>query len=134
MSDPVAEVAAAFASYERALIAQDYEELDRWFWNDARVVRYGINEVQYGADAVAEWRRRSPHVGHDRTLQNITMTAFGADIVVVACEFYRPDAPGLGRQSQTWWRTGGGWRIVHAHVSMVDATTVERSGGRVNEI
>jgi hypothetical protein len=127
-SDVVEEVARAFARYEAALVAQDNAELDRWFWDDARVVRYGINELQYGHAAIAAWRPRSPHVGDDRTLRNTVVTALGPDHAIVATEFFRPGAAGLGRQSQTWARVDGSWKIVHAHVSVVDEATVERSG------
>jgi hypothetical protein len=35
--------------------------------------------------------------------------------------FERSSAPGkIGRQSQTWLRTAEGWRIVAAHVSLID--------------
>jgi len=37
--DAVAEVTALFEAYERALLANDVEAMDRTFWNDARVVR-----------------------------------------------------------------------------------------------
>ena len=49
-ADVVAEVAEAFARYEASLVAQDHAALDQWFWNDPRVVRYGIRELQYGHD------------------------------------------------------------------------------------
>jgi hypothetical protein len=126
--DVVAEVAEAFAQYERALVAQDHAELDGWFWADPRVVRYGIRELQYGHEAIAAWRPRSPHVGDDRTLQHTVITAFGPDHAIVATEFFRPGGPTIGRQSQTWARVADGWRVVHAHVSTVDPGTVDRAG------
>jgi hypothetical protein len=126
--DVVAEVTDAFERYERALIAQDHDELDRCFWADPRVVRFGIHELQYGHDAIAEFRRRAPHVGDDRTLRNTVVTAFGPDHAIVATEFSRPGGPTIGRQSQTWARLPDGWRIVHAHVSTLDDGTYERAG------
>ena len=126
--DVVAEVSAAFAAYEKALVDEDHEALDRWFWNDVRVVRFGIGEIQYGADAIAEWRRHMPPVGHDRTLRNTVVTSFGDDQAVVATEFSRPGSGSTGRQSQTWARLADGWRIVHAHVSTVPDAELERRG------
>jgi hypothetical protein len=126
--DVVSEVAEAFARYERALLDEDHAELRRSFWGDARVVRFGIAEVQYGPDAIAEWRRRAPHVGYDRTLHHTVITTFGADTAVVATEFGRPGAGTIGRQSQTWLRLPEGWRIVHAHVSVLNADDCERAG------
>ena len=126
--DVVAEVSAAFAAYEKALVDEDLDELDRWFWTDPRVVRFGIREVQYGPDAIAAWRRRMPAVGHDRTLRNTVVTAFGDDLAIVVTEFGRPGSAIVGRQSQTWARLDDGWRIVHAHVSTVPDVEVEWAG------
>jgi hypothetical protein len=127
-ADVVAEVSAAFVEYERALVAQDHAALDHWFWDDPRVVRYGIRELQYGHAAISAWRPRSPHVGDDRTLRNTVITAFGPDHAIVATEFLRPGGSAIGRQSQTWVRIDGTWRVVHAHVSVVDADGVDRGG------
>jgi len=126
--DVVAEVSSAFAAYEKALADEDHAELDRWFWADARVVRFGISEMQYGADAIAEWRRRMPPVGHDRALRNTVVTAFGSDFALVATEFSRPGSGVVGRQSQTWARLDDGWRIGHAHVSTLPDAEVEWAG------
>ena len=127
-ADVVAEVAEAFAQYERSLVAQDHAALDEWFWDDPRVVRYGIREVQYTHAAISAWRPRSPHVGDDRTLRNTVITTFGPDHAIVATEFFRPGGTVLGRQSQTWARLDAGWRVVHAHVSAVEETTIDRVG------
>jgi hypothetical protein len=127
-ADVVAEVAEAFASYEASLVAEDHAALDQWFWNDPRVVRYGIRELQYGHHEIAAWRPRSPHVGDDRTLRNTVITAFGPDHAIVATEFFRPGGTTVGRQSQTWARLTSGWHVVHAHVSVVDEVTVDRAG------
>jgi hypothetical protein len=35
-------------------------------------------------------------------------------------EFRRDGTPKVGRQSQTWVRTPAGWRVVAAHVSLID--------------
>jgi hypothetical protein len=35
-------------------------------------------------------------------------------------EFRREGSPRLGRQSQTWVRFPQGWRVVAAHVSLID--------------
>jgi Protein of unknown function (DUF3225) len=116
----VREVSEAFAAYERALVAERHAELDEWFWNDPRVVRFGIAEIQYGHDAIATWRPTSPHVGDDRELANTVITALGADVAMVATEFRRPGQSSIGRQSQVWARGDGAWRVVHAHVSVID--------------
>ena len=121
------EVRHCFVAYEAALVAQDHAALDAWFWDDPRVVRFGITDIQYGAQAVADWRTCSPHVG-DRTLRNVQVLPLGRDVAVVSTEFIRDDGLLLGRQSQIWARIDGQWRIAHAHVSSVDASTCEVTG------
>ena len=127
------EVRRCFFAYEAALVAQDHAALDAWFWDDPRVVRFGIGEIQYGARAVAEWRRASPHVGDDRTLHNVQVLALSADLAVVTTEFSNGDGPALGRQSQVWSRIDGQWRITHAHVSRVDRAACAVTGTPVSE-
>jgi hypothetical protein len=39
---------------------------------------------------------------------------------VANTEFYRTTTAKWGRQSQTWMRMPEGWRIVAAHVSLID--------------
>ena len=126
-----AEVRQCFDEYEAALVAQDHAALDAWFWDDPRVVRFGVTDIQYGARAVAEWRTRSPHVGDDRALRNVQLLVLGGDIAVVTTEFVRDDKVLIGRQSQVWARIDGQWRIAHAHVSSVDASTCEVTGRSV---
>lgn len=122
------DVERCFFEYEAALVAQDHAALDKWFWDDPRVVRFGIIEIQYGAQAVAEWRRRSPHVGDDRRLRNVQVLPLAHDVAVVTTEFVRDDEVFLGRQTQVWTRVDRQWRIAHAHVSSVDAATCEVTG------
>jgi hypothetical protein len=122
------DVRRCFFEYEAALVSQDHAVLDAWFWDDPRVVRFGISEIQYGAPAVAEWRRGSPHVGDDRALRNVQVLVLGTDLAVVSTEFVRGDDRLLGRQTQAWARIDGQWRIAHAHVSRVDAATCTVTG------
>ena len=114
----VAEVRAAFEAYERALVAHELPSLDGAFWDDPRVVRFGIADDQVGADAVAAWRRASGPVIAGRVLHDTRITTFGSDVAIVTTKF-TDDAPGLGRQSQVWMRVDGSWRIVGAHVSRI---------------
>jgi len=118
--DAVDEVRAAFEAYEAALVANDVATMDRWFWDDPAVVRFGIAECQYGPEEIAAWRRSTVPVPADRRHVRTTFTAHGPDLVVAALEFANGDRPGRGRQSQVWARTPEGWRVVHAHVSMID--------------
>ena len=115
----VAEVTATFLAYEAALLANDVAILDEWFWADERLVRFGIAEIQYGAAAVARWRKSAGGVPADRSHRQVTVTALGFDTAIVSLEFSNGTELARGRQSQLWARFADGWRIVHAHVSMI---------------
>jgi hypothetical protein len=117
LPDVVDEVAATFAAYERALVANDVAELTRAFWTSELTVRYGVAECLYGAVAIAAWRGAAPAVPAGRTLHRTTIATFGRDVACVSTEFRHPGGEHVGRQSQTWLRLAEGWRIVAAHVS-----------------
>lgn len=117
--DVVTEVRAAFERYEAALTGNDIAVLDELFWNSPLTVRYGATETLYGYEAIAAFRRRRPTRGLDRTLRNTVITTFGRDYATTSTEFVRDNDERVGRQMQTWARTEQGWRIVAAHVSMM---------------
>lgn len=117
----LAEVEAAFARYEGALVTNDLAVLDELFWADPRTVRYGAGEVLYGIEAIRDFRGARPAQGLARTLERTVITTFGRDFATASTLFRRAGAPGrLGRQQQSWARTPAGWRIVAAHVSLID--------------
>ena len=118
--DTVAEVTTVFRRYEAAFIANDMAGMDALFWQDERVVRYGIAEQQHGAAEVAAFRRTQPSDDLERDLARTVITTFGTDFATASTLFYRASAPGLvGRQMQTWVRMEDGWRVVAAHVSII---------------
>ena len=116
-AEVVAEVRAAFDQYERDLVANDVDALVRWFWEDDRAVRLGIEEELYGFEEIAPYRRSQAIATPPRTLRNTVITTFGRDLAVVNTEFCPHGSPAVGRQSQTWLRTDAGWRVASAHVS-----------------
>lgn len=117
----LAEVEAAFARYEGALVTNDLAVLDELFWADPRTVRYGAGEVLYGIEAIRAFRGARPAQGLARTLEQTVITTFGREFATASTLFRRAGAPGrLGRQQQSWARTPAGWRIVAAHVSLID--------------
>jgi hypothetical protein len=120
-ADVVAEVTAAFDRYEKALTGNDVAVLDELFWDDPRTLRYGATENLYGYDEIMAFRAARPAVGLARTLQRTVVTTFGRDFATVNTEFTRTGNPRIGRQSQAWVRRPEGWRIVCAHVSLMDA-------------
>ena len=121
LPDVKAEVEAAFAGYEKALVTNDVAALEAFFWDDPRTIRYGIGENLYGMEAIRAFRRARSPVGLARTLSRTVITTFGRDTATAMTLFTRESAPKrVGRQSQTWVRMGNGWKIVAAHVSVID--------------
>lgn len=121
LPDVVAEVGDAFARYEAALVSNDVATLNELFHDDPRTLRYGGGENLYGYDEIKAFRGARSPVGLMRTTARTTITAYGRDTAVASTLFYRDNAPGkVGRQMQTWVRFAEGWRIVAAHVSMID--------------
>ena len=113
--DVLAEVAAAFADYEKALVANDVDRILGWFAEGA--VRFGVADRQAGLAEQEAWRRAQPPLPPGRTLRETRIAAFGARTAVVTTLFGYPGRAAEGRQSQTWVRLPAGWRIVSAHVS-----------------
>ncbi|SCW41707.1 oxalurate catabolism protein HpxZ [Ancylobacter rudongensis] len=119
LPEVMAEVGAAFERYERALVGNDVAELDALFWDDARTIRYGGAENLYGIEAIRAFRAARSPAGLERALDGTVITTYGRDMAVASTLFRR--APGrVGRQMQTWMRTPDGWKVVAAHVSVID--------------
>ena len=124
LPEVIAEVKIEFEWYEQALVANDLATLNGMFRNDARTIRYGVNENLYGFAGIAAFRAaRSPH-GLARTLSKTVISSYGRDHALASTLYYRESAPEkIGRQMQTWVRFTEGWRVVAAHVSMIDQQT-----------
>lgn len=120
----LAEVNAAFYRYEQALIINDVAVLDELFWHDPRTIRYGVSENLYGIEAIQAFRASRPSAGLDRILQNTVITTYGDDLAVVSTEFSREASDKTGRQTQTWVKLACGWRIVAAHVSLMEQSSL----------
>lgn len=121
LPDVKAEVEAAFAAYEKALVENDVAALDRFFLDRPTTIRYGVGENLYGYAAIAAFRAGRSPAGLARTLAETVITAYGRDFAVAATLFRRASAPGkVGRQMQTWVRMAEGWRVAAAHVSIID--------------
>jgi hypothetical protein len=122
LPDVKAEVEAAFAEYEAALMANDVDTLQALFWNSPHTIRYGINEILHGWDEIGAFRAARAPVGLARSLSRTVITTFGRDFATASTLFQRETVPGkIGRQMQSWARLPEGWRIVAAHVSLIDA-------------
>jgi hypothetical protein len=121
LPDVVAQVRAAFDRYEKALVSNDVPMLNELFRDDPRTIRYGVSEILYGAEAIKSFRGARSPVALGRTLSRTVITTYGQEFAVACTLYERPSAPGkIGRQMQTWVKFPEGWRVVAAHVSLMD--------------
>ena len=118
--DVVAEVEAAFARYEAALMANDLATLAELFWQSPHTIRYGVGENLYGGGEIAAFRSARSAAGLRRHLARTVITTFGRDFATASTLYERDSIPGsIGRQMQSWVRFAEGWRVVAAHVSVI---------------
>jgi ketosteroid isomerase-like protein len=121
LPEVIAQVRAAFERYEQALVANDVAALDAMFHDDPRTIRYGGAENLYGFQEIEAFRAARSPIGLARTLSKTVITTYGRDHAVASTLFRRASTPGkVGRQMQTWVRLAEGWRVVAAHVSLID--------------
>jgi hypothetical protein len=122
LPEVMAEVEAAFARYEQALVTNDVDTLQGLFWDSPLTIRYGIGEILYGHAEIGAFRAARSPIGLMRTTSRTVITTYGRDFATASTLFHRETTPGrVGRQMQTWARTSDGWRVVAAHVSVIDA-------------
>lgn len=114
------EVCRAVDAYEIALTSNDLPRLADLFAANEHVIRYGPQENLHGAGEIAAFRAARPAGRRPRTVVDRFVTTYGQDLGVAHVEFQLPGRPTLGRQTQTWARLEGGWKIVSAHVSYLE--------------
>ena len=119
IDDPVAlaEVEAAFAAYERALMSDDIAAMDALFHDAPTTNRFGVGEVLYGIAAIRAFRKGrggSPQ----RRLGRVAISVYGENFATADAEFFREGSERRGRQSQAWVKFADGWKVVSAHVSL----------------
>jgi hypothetical protein len=125
LPEVIAEVRQAFDSYEKALVNNDVAALNDLFRDDPRTIRYGAGENLYGYAEIKSFRGARSPVGLGRTISKTVITTFGREFAVASTLYQRPSAPGkIGRQMQTWVKFPEGWRVVAAHVSLIDPPKV----------
>ena len=115
----LAEFSEAFERYERALMANDVETLDRLFRESPSTVRYGVGENLYGYEEIQRFRAERPGGSPQRRITRRSLSCYGGDFATAHVEFQREGSSRIGRQTQTWIKEGGQWRVVSAHVSML---------------
>lgn len=123
INDPevLAELESVFNEYEKAFVANDIATLDRLFWNSPHTLRYGAAENLYGYEEIKAFRNGRPANNLARTILRKSLVTIGNDFGVANMEFSRTTTNRIGRQSQTWVRFPDGWKVVAAHVSLMDA-------------
>ncbi len=125
LPEVVAEVKAAFDKYEKALVSNDVDTLDALFRDDPRTIRYGATEILYGYAEIAAFRAARSPVALGRTISRTVITTYGREFATASTLYERPSAPGkIGRQMQTWVKFPEGWRVVAAHVSLMDKLAI----------
>ena len=116
----VAELGAILDRYDRAIADNDLDELDEMFWRSDKTLRYGPNGSLYGHAAISAFRHGRNIKGIERTRGHTVITTFGKNVATANAEYNRPGFHGTSRQSQTWVRMPEGWRVVAAHVSLIE--------------
>ena len=98
LPEVVKQVTEAFVDYERALLVNEMETLDHYFWDSEHTVRYGVAENLYGAQDIAAYRRVCVPVGPGRELYNTVVSTFGEDYATVSTQFRDGETARVGRQ------------------------------------
>lgn len=119
LPDSISSIKDAFYDYEQALIKNNLDILDDYFWASEFTVRYGVAENLYGYDAIYSYRRQCQPVGPGRTLKNTVFNTFGDTFATVSTEFRDGLTEERGRQMQSWVKFDDKWKIVAAHVSIM---------------
>ena len=120
LPDVVAEVTSAYNRYNYAIDMGDAATLNELFRDAPETLRYGPAENLYGWQAISTFRS-TKWSGAKRRLYETIVTTYGRDFAVASTLFERADLNGrMGRQLQTWGRFSEGWRIIAAHVSIID--------------
>jgi ketosteroid isomerase-like protein len=135
VNDPavVAELGALHEEYEAALVNNDVEKLNHFFWDSPLALRFGVRENLYGTAEIEAFRKARPAIGLDRDIFKVGIVTFGDDSGVVTLEFRRKQAGNApkGRQTQVWHKFPEGWKIVSAHVSLMYESYVDHAAGLI---
>ncbi|MFS0713573.1 AtzH-like domain-containing protein [Microbacterium sp. 2P01SA-2] len=119
MTDPAevipADLAAAFADYERAIVENDLAALDAAFAPGPDTMRADAAGLLVGHDAISAFRGARGGVAA-RAIETIEYRPLAPDVALLI-SVSRYVAGGTGLQTQLWQRVDGRWLITAAHVT-----------------
>ena len=84
------------------------------------VLRYRPAEILHGYEQIAGFRATRSPLNLQRTVLRRIITTFGKDFATANVEFLRAPSTRIGRQSQVWVRMPDGWKVVAAHISLIE--------------
>ena len=122
LPEVVAEVKQAFNRYEKALVANDIAALNALFRDDRahRPLRRDGKSLWLCRDQVVPRRALAGRRSAAPSRTRLSPPSAAISPSPRRC-YQRPSAPGkVGRQMQTWVKFAEGWRVVAAHVSLID--------------
>ncbi|MCM0620576.1 AtzH-like domain-containing protein [Nocardioides bruguierae] len=106
----------AFWAYEKALMSNDVDALDRLFAPGEATLRGDADGLLVGHDQIAAFRSGRGGAPQRRIVQtHVQVTDDHHALVVAVTELARG---GRGQQTQLWALTPGGWKVTAAHVSV----------------
>src|SRR5919204_3393813 len=110
VTDPeIADLLAAFWSYETALMANDLPALEGWFAAEHDTLRTDGALSLVGHDEISAFRRGRA-APPSRRVQRLHVRPAGSGAVLLVAETVRADGE-RGAQTQLWVRRPEGWRV-----------------------
>jgi Asp-tRNA(Asn)/Glu-tRNA(Gln) amidotransferase A subunit family amidase len=106
----------AFLDYERALMANDLEALDRLFAPGPDTLRGDAGGILVGHDAISGFRQGRGGAPK-REIESIHVRPIAPDVAIIVAVTV-PLTGGHGQQTQLWRRIAGAWAVEVAHVSL----------------
>jgi hypothetical protein len=106
----------AFWAYERALMADDLEALDRLFAPGPATLRGDASGLLVGHDAISRFRGGRGGAPKRRIVETHVQHIDDDHALVVAITELLTG--GRGQQTQLWVRQWGAWRVTAAHVAV----------------
>ena len=105
----------AFWRYDAALLRNDRALLDELFLPGPDTVRGDGRVLLVGHDAIAGFRSARAAIP-TRKVAELQVRVLAPDAVLIMAR--TADGESAGLQTQVWQRTGDGWRVAAAHVSL----------------